>query len=760
MERGALSGQRCLPPFFQKRTQVKEMHTGNLALCLFYVKLRFFWDESSRKENENQKKGDRMMKEKGRFYRRMTGIFVWMALFSVNVLAIEEKTMELEKMTVTSTKTTVDEVLAPVEAYTVDREDMDYQPSHFMNNFGEFIRDIPGVHVAQYYPWGPPWVHLRGTGHFLQRTVYLIDGIPVHAFLSPAINTRDIENVDVVLGPSSALYGASAAGGAVNIITRRGKAGEGAGLRLAYGSNNTFRPSASVGDDNGTFHYRLSYTGDYSDGYQMKPIDGMVKLAGLGKGQYVKTASVEDNAYDYYWLSAKTGWRNTRGTSLTLSVNYQNRYLYGGQTNAITNDHGDTVVSSLQFKHNLTDWAQISASTGYQFQGIPSQENGGATLNTTTGAVTVDPTITLTEEWDRKRIPVELQGDFFIRQNNVLTTGVSYARETEDTDDYDLSGTQTYRYDLTTDILGVYLQDQHFFMDNRLSLLAGMRYDRWEYSGIYDSGSSNPTPADVDKDTMTYRAGLKFRVNETLSLRTNAGTAFWPGNPKWYFQNKNVGTTHREANPDLDPEETWMVDAGADINIDGWGTLIRVTGYLGTIENIMAYSYEAHPTLPGTTLVKTRNIGEADIYGLELYLKQPLTDHLSFTGSLTLNHSEITKDITNPANEGNELRNAPDYYGSVGLRYKRPHLVNGEILFRFSDDRYYDDTNTDLPYFHMKSYETLDAKVWRDWELDDKWVLQTSLSGVNLFDREYATEIVYVNPGRHVEAAMGVKYLF
>ena len=60
----------------------------------------------------------------------------------------------------------------------------------------------------------------------------------------------------------------------------------------------------------------------------------------------------------------------------------------------------------------------------------------------------------------------------------------------------------------------------------------------------------------------------------------------------------------------------------------------------------------------------------------------------------------------------------------------------------------------------MKAYETLDIKVWRDWQLGEKWQLQTALSCVNLTDEEYATEIVYVNAGRHVEATMGVRYAF
>ncbi|MCI5131047.1 MAG: TonB-dependent receptor, partial [Candidatus Electrothrix sp. EH2] len=607
-------------------------------------------------------------------------------------------TKYMDEVTVTATKTDVSAEYSPAATYTTDRTDIDSQPSHYMNNFGEYIRDIPGVHVGQYYPWGPPWVHLRGTGHFLQRSVYLIDGIPIHAFLSVAVNPNDIERMDVVLGPSSALYGASAAGGAVNIITRSGKKGDGLTVGTMYGSNNTFKPYISVGDDTGTFNYRLSYSGEFSDGYQMKPVDGMVELYHLGKPQYVRGASVEDNNYEYNWLTGKIGWKNNTGTQIDLTLNYQDRYLYGGQANAIINDHGDTVVSSLKFSHKFNDFAKLTATTGYQFQGLPDQSNSGASL--VNDQVIVNDTVSLTRDWDRERIPFEVQGDFYLGANNVLTAGLYLAREEEEMYKYSgQTGAQTYRYELTTDMTALYLQDQIFLMDDRLNLLGGIRWDQWKYDDIYDSGSSNSTPGKVEKDYVTYRGGAKFRVNDSVALRSSIGTAFWPGNPKWLFQNLNSGATWREANPDLSPEKTWMADIGTDISLTPWQTLIRATGYYGVIEDIMAYTYEAHPSVANTTLVKTRNIGEAEIYGLELSLTQPITQHLFFTGALTLNHSRITEDQVNPDNVGNQLRNSPDSWGSLGLRYTRSDLINGELLFRFSGSRYYDDNNEDLPYF-------------------------------------------------------------
>jgi iron complex outermembrane receptor protein len=663
------------------------------------------------------------------------------------------------KVTVTATKTDVDPELSPVTTYSVDATDIEVQPDHYMDNFGEYVRDLPGVHVAQYYPWGPPWVHLRGTGHFLQRTAYLIDGVPVHAFMSAAINPEDIARVDVVLGPASALYGASAAGGAVNIITRNGAESDGATVRLSYGSNATFRPRVAVGDRSGSFDYYFSYSGDDSDGYQMRPIDGMVELANLGRPQFVRTASVEDNDYDFTWLTGKVGWGNDAGTRLDLAVSYQERYLYGGQPSSIINDNGDTVVSSLRLTTPLGGWGKLTATVGYHVQSLPSQDNGGARL--VEGEVVVDDTIAVRTEWDRERIPFELQADLNLGPNNVLTTGLYAAREIEDQDKFrGLTTEQTYRYDLTTDMSAAYLQDQVFLMDGRLSLLAGLRFDRWEYSDIYDAGSSNPEPASVSKDAVTYRGGIKLRLSDSVSLRSSAGTAYWPGNPVWFFQNLNVGPTWRVANPDLDPEETWMVDAGVDLDLGGHDTFIGATAYYGVIDNIMAYTYEAHPTEPNTTVVMTRNIGEAEIYGLELGLEQPLTRRLALSSSLTLNHSRITEDKVNPDNVGNQLRNAPDYWGSVGLRYLDNDLLSWEVLLRFSDDRYYDDENVDLPYYHMEAYETLDVKAWRTWDVGTDWELLTSLSAVNLLDEEYATEIVYVNPGRYVQATLGLRHRY
>ena len=670
--------------------------------------------------------------------------------------ALSTETVALDPVTVTATKTEISADLVPFATHSVDLEEIEAQPEFYMNNIGEIIRDKPGVHVGQYYPWGPPWIHLRGTGYFIGRTIYLIDGLPTHPFLITAINPSDVERVDVVLGPSSALYGPNASGGVVNTVTREGTETTGATTELAMGSRHTIKPRVSIGDRVGDVSYYLSWSGEYSDGYQMKPVDNMMRLYTLGKKQYVKTASLEDNDYENTYLAGKLVWRGERGTKASVSSLHSSRYLSGGQNHFILNDNGDQSITTVKYESPTFSMGKVKLSVGHHYDDHPQQDTMGLTVED--GVPVLDDTITYRTDWTRQIIPVDLQTDLYLGENNILTTGLFWSRETEKNEQtFVESGDEKYRSELNTTQSAVYLQDHLFLMDGRLSLLAGMRYDHWSYHDIYDSGSTNPTPSDVSKDYTTYRGGVRYRLSDYAALRASGGTAFWPGLAKWFFQNVTTGARQREANPDLNPEKTVMGDAGIDLNFPESGTLINLTGYYGKIDDMVSYRYDENPDLEGGTIIRTGNLGGADIYGMELGFSQALPARFSMTGALTLNRSRITGE---GENKGNQLRNAPDYWGSLGLQYRNPYLFNAEILFRFSGDRFYDDANTDLPYFHMKAYETVDAKVWREWRLSEAWRLTTTVSAVNITDKEYATEICYMNPGLYVEGKVGVHYRF
>ncbi len=95
--------------------------------------------------------------------------------------------------------------------------------------FGDAIADVPGLYVrgaamgANFPGSGQAVLSLRGIPR-TPRTLVMIDGQPVNNALSGGINVAGIpvdnlERVEVVRGPYSALYGGNAMGGVVNFIT-------------------------------------------------------------------------------------------------------------------------------------------------------------------------------------------------------------------------------------------------------------------------------------------------------------------------------------------------------------------------------------------------------------------------------------------------------------------------------------------------------------------------------------------------------------
>jgi len=693
--------------------------------------------------------------------RKYLGILLGLVVFVVGSSFVwaeeKEKETKFDEIVVTATKTETALGDLPVTLHVVDRKNIESQPETYVSNFGELIRDLPGVHVGQYFPFGPPWINLRGTGYFIGRTGYLVDGVPVTPFLATPVHNNDIQRVEVLLGPSSALYGPNAMGGTVNLITKRGTKDTGAKVDLGYGSRDTWRPHVEVGNQFGNFHAYASYSGDYSDGYKMNPFDAVWELYRYGQRGWLSYASLDENKYRYSYYNFKVGWENEKKAGAWFSYLRQDASLDGGKPNMYWLDDAVEGLGTFRFYTPIGDIMKVTGTMGFQHLDRPQLNIVGPSV--AGDIVTWNFTPSTRADWTQKRYPIELQTDFYLGKQNILTVGGLWLREDELRETKSrITGITSAKTEYTTDQTAFYLQNQAFFLDGKLNLLAGIRYDRWKYHDIFDLVSTPRDREDVKKDALTYRGGVKFALTDYLSLRASGGTGFWPGLPVWMFTNIPTGPNRREPNPDLKPENTWMVDMGVDLNLKKWGTVLTVTPYYGRIKDLISYVASPHPTLPGVSITKAFNLGGVKIYGLEMGLEQKLFQRLTAFASLTLNHSEITQ---SGLATGLELSNSPDYFGSIGFIYRHPELINGRISMRFSDKRYYvnDVATRDLPYYSMKAYEVADAKIWRDWKLG-KGVLTTAFSVDNLFDKKYETEFVWVHPGRSFQLNVGYKYLF
>jgi vitamin B12 transporter len=168
----------------------------------------------------------------------------------------------------------------------------------------DLFRQVPGVSLTQSGGAGATQtVRLRGMD--ARHTLVMIDGIRVNDPSTPTgefdfsnLILTDIERIEVLRGPQSALYGSDAMGGVIHIITRKGKGAPTFKIQAEGGSYGTKSLSGSVSGGNDTISYAFGastyHTAGFSSwGYRigrLKPVvpwglepDGAIRQALTGK---------------------------------------------------------------------------------------------------------------------------------------------------------------------------------------------------------------------------------------------------------------------------------------------------------------------------------------------------------------------------------------------------------------------------------------------------------------------------------------------
>jgi iron complex outermembrane receptor protein len=153
----------------------------------------------------------------------------------------------------------------------------------------ETLRMMPGVQAASRFGTEEVQIGIRGSGVRNERGVrgtgVLLDGVlltePDAAARLDLIELSAIRQVEVVRGPMSALYAGSSQG-AVNLVSRTGRDSRGVTARAQYGSWQTTKLDATLGDEFAGGRGSLFVNGAYttSDGYRAHS-EGRIGRAGM-----------------------------------------------------------------------------------------------------------------------------------------------------------------------------------------------------------------------------------------------------------------------------------------------------------------------------------------------------------------------------------------------------------------------------------------------------------------------------------------------
>ncbi|MBP0496052.1 TonB-dependent receptor plug domain-containing protein [Pararoseomonas indoligenes] len=526
------------------------------------------------------------------------------------------------EVVVTATRVPTPQDRIPASVTVIDRRTIQ---ENGYTTLAEALAIVPGFRLVQSGGLGQQASGFaRGTN--ARQVLVLLNGVPINDPSDPngAFNfgnelLGDIERIEVVRGPVSAVYGSAAIGGVVNLITRSAPADRAAVpyFEAAGGSNSTVRGFAGMGGTVGAFDYQVTgqslstrgsnavaprFTSNLGERDGLRSAIGTVRL-GLNIGETVPGEVLGRTRIEGL----------VRGRENTL-----------GLDNVPNDDPNYTAQDRSWFGYlrSTTDlfggaWSTRLTLNGSQnrrrYTNLPDVANPTATADdlyrADRRALFWDNTVRLPSAGPLTDMAV-LFGGQWEKETADSANGSAFFRTTVDASQRAAAGYASVQGRLY----------------ERLDLTAGLRHDAPEN---YDGFTS-------------WRVGGVLALPEISSrLRSAAGTAFKAPS---LFQRFGTITGFFQGNPDLKPEESFSWEAGIETDVTSWAT-VSALYFDNRLRNLINYDASF------TTLL---NVERARIRGGEFALTVRPADWLSFTGTWTVQEA---RDTTNDQPLARRARN-------------------------------------------------------------------------------------------------------
>lgn len=631
------------------------------------------------------------------------------------VAQIAQETHKMPEIVITATRTErrADEVPASVSVLTEKS-----LATKSRQNINDALRDFESLDfVSQQGVGHQVFPTIRGVGGSFagSTTQVLVDGMAHDSVVSGVMghgglnftSLLDVERVEVVRGPASALYGPSAVGGVINVIPKRWKGAPGAEVLASYGTHNTQTLGAAVGVAKDSFDIRLSVYDAKSDGYKAAPVEDQYGEWDLGPRDW------KDNK-----IGLMMGFRPANNHEVTFDFQqYKTRSAtYGGRPNARQDMDGQS--ATLSYRYDLSAETNIKANfrttklkQKYYFD---SWDWNGLTTPGTVAAADLDLAYYGGRDSDSTAFQAIL--DTRPMAGNQLIVG--YGHDTGDYESYgaDVGGATTVNGSKSK-VDAVLVQDEHKF--GAITLTAGARYDRIDLSPETVDGVPKNGGGSVANVT-NPRLGARYHLTEVTSFYASYGTAYLPATNSFKYVQP---TTTRVDNPSLKPETSTTYEIG-----------MNNTWYSGSLRTALFHTdYEDKINLgtdAATGKRQWQNVAVVKVDGIEMAYQGDLGHGWKPYANFSYTKA---RDYATPGAPGTQsLRVAPRKF-NAGLTYAPGDAWSATINARYVSGLYFNNL-TQAQW--ADGYTQVDAKVSAKLPVQGQ-KLEAFLAVNNLTDKKY-----------------------
>ena len=601
---------------------------------------------------------------------------------------------------------------------------------------------------------------IRGlSGNENMPSGYLINGFSGGRGFSGPRDVSNIEYIEVLKGPGSALYGRSEPGGTVNIVTKKPQFEQQGELKLSLGSDNFNRVEGDYTNginDNTAFRINGAWQDSYRDEvYTHKKV--------ITPSIYHQINASTSITYEFEYVDLAQLF--DRGV-VVLNDNFNtvpsSRYLGNpndGDTQVYSRGHQVTLNHDINNEWSLVVGANYRSSTLTGFSSDAELAPSRQSL--------FDDGRTLTRQQRYRDYEVDDTSLKFELSGHFDTAGITH---------HLLMGADAYKYDLRTglyryrggngtytidiyqpnynvarpevgllyenneqqDAYGIYVQDQMDLTD-KFKLLVGLRFDSVDQD-ILETKSA--VLSSSSQSQVSPRIGLVYELNNAVTLYSSYSEGFLP-----------LSGTDASGDP-FGLEYSDSIEVGAKFSYQG------IAGTLALFDATKSNMLVADPVNVGFSAP----IGKANSKGVELDLSTYITDDTKFNLSYAYIDASTANDIINadwgvPIKKGSPLVNVPK--NNLNLTLSHQTVVLGKELelgasYQYTSERLGD--AADLT-FNLPSYQLVG--IFGQVNLTERTKLNISVN--NIFDEEYAQSsynALWVYPGAPTQFKMSLAYQF
>jgi outer membrane receptor for ferrienterochelin and colicins len=566
---------------------------------------------------------------------------------------LKETPLQIGDIVVTGTRTPRYVKESPVLTEVITRKSIDDKASH---NLYEALDGTPGLRVEQRCQ-ACNFSVLRMQGLGADHTQILLDGQPVYSGLASIyglqqIGTGNIQQIEVVKGAGSALYGSNAIAGAINIISAVPRKTEGKiAIELGEHGSNKYSLSAGTRKDNisvAIFAQQnqgdaIDETKDGATGSEVRGSDGITDRVKTDNKNFGFNLYIDDlSETDQLAIKGRVLSENRQGGKITDNL-YENPFSPG--TEHIITDRYSTEVGY---------WKQFVSGGQIDLRFSYTHHKRNATNDTfledyrATHENILPPVVEMRPYLAGENLYVaSISLTQSLNSGHRLLAGLQFSRNDLDEsgkyvvtnqDDPNYGVAYTSYSDKKADEIGAYIQDE-YLITTGVELVGGLRFDYHksedDFHGSGNVYAQGVEPVEYDELTVNPRFAFKFDVTDQLTFRLNAGTGFRV--PYGFSEDLHLcsGSPRVYKAGDLKPEKSYSYSISADYlhnDID-----FNINLYRTRLKDAISFADAGSEVAAPGYDYQWVNVDDAYVMGVEFIGQFGLTGNLALTIDLAYN---------------------------------------------------------------------------------------------------------------------------